>query len=387
MTDVLRYSDIGQTKWTEPHDVRYLALTTLLPYLVWETDPQDRVRFVSSLSLEILQRHPSELIGELFNTLFEDRSWTLNAHLRRAGRVPTGEGALSPMHQARTVRGTPLYCRVEGRRCFNPSTGQLIGKIGIAEFQPQETMRRAVAGALADALAKGLLGVVLVDGQGTIRFANPVFLRAVGADETPAVGRRLSEYLQMPSPCTPTESGKGVWHRMQTAVKRDGIAHPLVAVFSVLRGERGCQLVILVDDQARHLAASLLNDAAGAEVVLYEYAESLLAGFDDLWKEVIGLLEGAAPAMDQTTTLHGAADPGPETGAELPNEVLTTLTGRQAQVLQLLACGHTNKEIGRELGISEATVKTHVRSLMDALGAGNRTSAAAIASRYFPPSS
>ncbi|WP_299437263.1 LuxR C-terminal-related transcriptional regulator [uncultured Rhodospira sp.] len=291
------------------------------------------------------------------------------------------------MHQARTVRGTPLYCRVEGRRCFNPSTGQLIGKIGIAEFEPQETMRRAVAGGLADALSKGLLGVVLVDGQGTVRFANPVFLRAVGADDAPPVGRRLSEYLQMPSPCTPTESGKGVWHRMQTVVKRDGIPHPLVAVFSVLRGERGCQLVILVDEHARHLAASLLNDADGADAVLFEYAESLLAGFDDLWTEVIGLLEGAPTATGQATASSAGGDPAHEADAEVPNDVLTTLTGRQAQVLQLLACGHTNKEIGRELGISEATVKTHVRSLMDALGAGNRTSAAALASRYFPPNS
>jgi DNA-binding NarL/FixJ family response regulator len=49
------------------------------------------------------------------------------------------------------------------------------------------------------------------------------------------------------------------------------------------------------------------------------------------------------------------------------------LTGRQRQVLSLIARGHTNKEIARLLGISQRTVKFHVAALFERLGTSNRT--------------
>ncbi|HRC08811.1 MAG TPA: response regulator transcription factor, partial [Miltoncostaeales bacterium] len=48
------------------------------------------------------------------------------------------------------------------------------------------------------------------------------------------------------------------------------------------------------------------------------------------------------------------------------------LTDREEQVLATLARGRTNTEIADELFISLSTVKTHVASLMDKLGARNR---------------
>lgn len=51
------------------------------------------------------------------------------------------------------------------------------------------------------------------------------------------------------------------------------------------------------------------------------------------------------------------------------------ITPRQRQVLQLLARGLPNKDIGRELDIAERTVKLHVQALFDLLGALNRTHA------------
>jgi DNA-binding NarL/FixJ family response regulator len=50
-----------------------------------------------------------------------------------------------------------------------------------------------------------------------------------------------------------------------------------------------------------------------------------------------------------------------------------TLTGRENQVLRLLAVGMSNREIGRRLLISEATVKFHVRNLRDKLEVRRRT--------------
>ena len=55
-----------------------------------------------------------------------------------------------------------------------------------------------------------------------------------------------------------------------------------------------------------------------------------------------------------------------------------SLTVRELQVLELTARGNGNKEIGRLLTLSEDTVKGHLRSIMDKLGASNRTHAVTI---------
>lgn len=57
------------------------------------------------------------------------------------------------------------------------------------------------------------------------------------------------------------------------------------------------------------------------------------------------------------------------------------LSPREAEVLALLATGLRNREIATRLGLSEATVKLHVHSLLAKLGAKDRTEAAAIAGR------
>jgi len=51
------------------------------------------------------------------------------------------------------------------------------------------------------------------------------------------------------------------------------------------------------------------------------------------------------------------------------------LTARESEVLRLLAKGLANKEIGRDLRISEDTVKTHVSRILAKLGAHSRTQA------------
>ncbi len=54
------------------------------------------------------------------------------------------------------------------------------------------------------------------------------------------------------------------------------------------------------------------------------------------------------------------------------------LTDRQMQVLDLLCDGDTNKMIARKLGLTEGTVKVHVRAILQSLGVSNRTQAVAI---------
>ena len=55
-----------------------------------------------------------------------------------------------------------------------------------------------------------------------------------------------------------------------------------------------------------------------------------------------------------------------------------SLTVRELQVLELIARGNGNKQIGATLNLSEDTVKGHLRSIMDKLGANNRTHAVTI---------
>lgn len=56
-----------------------------------------------------------------------------------------------------------------------------------------------------------------------------------------------------------------------------------------------------------------------------------------------------------------------------------SLTQRELDVLQQLAQGRSNKDIGRRLQISEGTAKTHVKSILTKLDAISRTEAVAVA--------
>lgn len=62
-------------------------------------------------------------------------------------------------------------------------------------------------------------------------------------------------------------------------------------------------------------------------------------------------------------------------------EAIATLTDRERDVLKRIAQGLTNKEIGRELSISPATVKAHVERIIAKLGVADRTQAAVLAAR------
>ena len=62
-------------------------------------------------------------------------------------------------------------------------------------------------------------------------------------------------------------------------------------------------------------------------------------------------------------------------------EMTEALTGREKEVLHLLAQGRSNKEIARDLQIVEDTVKVHVKHILAKLGVQSRTQAALCAAR------
>ena len=67
--------------------------------------------------------------------------------------------------------------------------------------------------------------------------------------------------------------------------------------------------------------------------------------------------------------------------AERRQHPLPRLTPRQNDLLRLLAAGHTNTKIARQLGISEGTVRTHLENIYEKLGVSSRTAAV---TRAFP---
>jgi len=70
----------------------------------------------------------------------------------------------------------------------------------------------------------------------------------------------------------------------------------------------------------------------------------------------------------------------PAIGALLAERVPgSELTGREREVLQLLARGRSNREVGEQLGISENTVRIHVSRILDKLGVTDRTQAVLLA--------
>jgi DNA-binding NarL/FixJ family response regulator len=79
---------------------------------------------------------------------------------------------------------------------------------------------------------------------------------------------------------------------------------------------------------------------------------------------------------------HEAARPVPTVRTAAPIPTVAGLTGRQQEVLALLARGLPNKLIARELGLSESTVKVHLLAIYRVLSVRNRTEAVVAAQAY-----
>ncbi len=114
----------------------------------------------------------------------------------------------------------------------------------------------------------------------------------------------------------------------------------------------GAKGYILKNTEPEELIHAIFHIAQGGVIVSPLMATKLLTEFKDL----------------------GA---GVEKGATRGADVI--LSPREGEVLQLVAQGATNKQIADSLFISENTVKTHLRSIMEKLHLANRSQAAAYA--------
>jgi DNA-binding NarL/FixJ family response regulator len=136
----------------------------------------------------------------------------------------------------------------------------------------------------------------------------------------------------------------------------DGVA----AITAIRRIQPNARILVLTTfgGDAR-VAAALRAGATGyllKDVLGTELLATVRAVCDG--KQVI------SPALKRELAAHAISD---------------NLSARELDVLRLAACGRSNREIGVALAIGEATVKTHMSTILAKLGASDRTHAVAIA--------
>ncbi|QPK79043.1 response regulator transcription factor [Corynebacterium lizhenjunii] len=100
----------------------------------------------------------------------------------------------------------------------------------------------------------------------------------------------------------------------------------------------------------------------------------------------VGYLLKDAPPAELVSAVRSAAEGDSALSPVVADKLMTrvrtprsALTPRELEVLQLVAAGASNRQIGEDLMLSEATVKSHLVHIYDKLGVRSRTSAVAAA--------
>jgi DNA-binding NarL/FixJ family response regulator len=94
------------------------------------------------------------------------------------------------------------------------------------------------------------------------------------------------------------------------------------------------------------------------------------------------LLQGRLELLAQRARLY-LVEPSESVRAEALSLLASELgiTAREAEVLELVARGYTNREIGESLYVSAKTASVHVTNILRKLGVSSRREAAAVAQR------
>lgn len=115
---------------------------------------------------------------------------------------------------------------------------------------------------------------------------------------------------------------------------------------------------------------------------------TILGGDEDIYRAIHAgassyLLKSSLSAdlVSVVRRVHAGERPIPDDVAELlaAREGQSGLSGREVQILELIAKGYRNKEIAGELGIGHETVQTHIKRLFVKLQVSDRTAAVTVA--------
>lgn len=145
----------------------------------------------------------------------------------------------------------------------------------------------------------------------------------------------------------------------------------LVLLDLLLEGTHGFDGLAEIRQHCPHTPVAILSGAGGAEVAA-EARRKGASGF-------ISKAGSPDEMLDAVRCMLAGGEWFPDIP---PIGPAARLTPRQIDVLRGLCRGLANKEIGRELGMSENTVRSHVAAIFRVLRVSSRTEAALTARRY-----
>lgn len=152
-----------------------------------------------------------------------------------------------------------------------------------------------------------------------------------------------------------------------------------IAATRLIRSQHAaCQVLVLTTfDDDEYIVAALEAGAAGyllKNIPAQELVQAIRAAHNHMYlfdRTLAGRLVAALRDSARLRATHPAPLPAaPKEGSA------QELTGRELEVLRLVARGASNREIASALVISESTVKAHISSLLSRLGLRDRTQAA-----------
>jgi DNA-binding NarL/FixJ family response regulator len=162
----------------------------------------------------------------------------------------------------------------------------------------------------------------------------------------------------------------------------DGVA----ATFAVRQALPACQILMLTtfDDEAYVIDALragacgyLLKDMPASD--LAQAIQAAHRGIYQLDPAVASKVVASLAAANRAGAMASPPAPDSATNPAMLPRPQSELTGRELEVLRLIATGATNREIADTLVISEGTVKNHISNILSRLQLRDRTQAAVYA--------
>ncbi len=131
------------------------------------------------------------------------------------------------------------------------------------------------------------------------------------------------------------------------------------------------KIAVVSGSSETQLIVDCITAGANGYVLKESPVEEVIIGIRSVFEGYVYVTPSLASAV-HSLGMGGTAD---TVGVGRP----TRFTSRQLDVLRQLKQGRSNKEIARELGLSEGTVKIHLAAIFRLLGARNRTEAVVLA--------
>jgi NarL family two-component system response regulator YdfI len=131
-------------------------------------------------------------------------------------------------------------------------------------------------------------------------------------------------------------------------------------------------IVLLTEVSDPRSVSRLLRSGVRAILSRDSGPDDVLAG---IYAAYDGMVPLSIPTAESLAAVYG------DRPLEVDSELSEEITSRETEVLRMLAEGLVNKEIATRLGISEHTIKFHISSILDKLGASTRTEAVTLGIR------